>query len=266
MTFVTERRTAVKTFAASIAVALGGIAFGGGAAQARLADTSSLVPKGARELAELSDRLSRAPRRRDFKTVPPILNHPDLWDSEALSEVIAYQPVIKQAWDNTDLTGPWLNVMRNSLNAQIWAYKHPDFLVVSATHGTAQLALYDQYMWDKYWLSKLAGKGFDKNTLIVEHTVTSCDREKYEDPAGAFSGKNNSIPALQRRGVVFLACHNAIWEQASKLIEAGSNPDKLTVPTLAAELTNHLVPGVVLTPGAVATLPELQRAGFAYAR
>jgi hypothetical protein len=35
---------------------------------------------------------------------------------------------------------------------------------------------------------------------------------------------------------------------------------------LAAELTNHLLPGVVLTPGAVATLPELQRAGFQYAK
>jgi intracellular sulfur oxidation DsrE/DsrF family protein len=266
MTLVTERRTAVKTFAAGIAAALGGIAAGGGAAQAASADAGSLVPKGARELAELSDRLSRAPRRRDFKTVPPILNHPDLWDSEPLSEVIAYQPVMKQAWDNTDINGPWLNVMRNSLNAQIWAYKHPDFLLVSATHGTAQLALYDQSTWEKYGLSKLAGKGFGKNTLIVEHAVNSSDLEKYEDPAGAFSGQNNSIPALQKRGVVFLACHNAIWEHASKLIAAGSNPDKLTVPTLAADLTNHLVPGVVLTPGAVATLPELQRAGFAYAR
>jgi intracellular sulfur oxidation DsrE/DsrF family protein len=266
MTFVTERRTAVKTLAASIAAAVGGVAFGGRAAQAASEDATSLVPKGASALADLSERLSRSPRRRDYKTVPPILNHPDLWDSEALSEVIAYQPVMKQAWDNTDIAGPWLNVMRNSLNAQIWAYKHPDFLVVSATHGTAQLALYDQSMWDKYGLSKLAGKGFDKNTLIVEHTVASSELEKYEDPAGAFSGKNNSIPALQKRGVVFLACHNAIWEHASKLIEAGSNPDKLTVPTLAAELTNHLVSGVVLTPGAVATLPELQHAGFAYAR
>jgi hypothetical protein len=45
-----------------------------------------------------------------------------------------------------------------------------------------------------------------------------------------------------------------------------TDPDRLTVPQLAAELTNHLIPGVVLTPGAVGTLPELQQAGFAYAR
>jgi intracellular sulfur oxidation DsrE/DsrF family protein len=266
MSFVTERRTAVKTLAATVVAGIGSIGLSGTQAGAMGESSASLVPGGATSLKDLVDRLARAPRRRDFKTVPPILNHPDLWDDEALREVISYRPDTKQAWDNTDIAGPWLNVMRNSLNAQIWAFKHPDFLVVSATHGTAQLALYDQAMWDKYGLFKLAGKGFDKNTLILEHKVSSDDIEKYEDPAGAFSGKNNTIPALQSRGAVFLACHNAIWEQASKLIEAGSNPDKLTVSTLAAELTNHLIPGVVLTPGAVATLPELQRAGFAYAR
>ena len=69
---------------------------------------------------------------------------------------------------------------------------------------------------------------------------------------------------LMRRGVVFLSCHNAIWEEAGKLIKEGLNPDKLAQDALAAELTNHLIDGVVLTPGAVATIPELQQAGFHY--
>ena len=73
------------------------------------------------------------------------------------------------------------------------------------------------------------------------------------------------IQALQRRGAVFLACHNAIWEASDALIRSGSNPDKLSHEALAAELTNHLIPDVVLTPGAVATLLELQQAGFQYA-
>ena len=65
---------------------------------------------------------------------------------------------------------------------------------------------------------------------------------------------------------MFLACHNAIWEQAAALIKCDLNPDKLSHDALAAELTNHLIPGVVLTPGAVGTLPELQQAGFHYAK
>jgi hypothetical protein len=64
---------------------------------------------------------------------------------------------------------------------------------------------------------------------------------------------------------VFLACHNAIWEIGEKLIATGANPDKLTTEALAAELTNKLIDGVVLTPGVAGTLVELQGAGFQYA-
>ena len=69
-----------------------------------------------------------------------------------------------------------------------------------------------------------------------------------------------------RRGVVFMSCHNAIWEQAATVLRNQVNPDKLSHEALAAELTNHLIAGVVLTPGAVGTLPELQQAGFQYAK
>ena len=69
-----------------------------------------------------------------------------------------------------------------------------------------------------------------------------------------------------RRGVVFMSCHNAIWEQAGALIKSDINPDKLSHPALAAELTNHLVDGAVLIPGATGTLPELQQVGFHYAK
>jgi len=52
---------------------------------------------------------------------------------------------------------------------------------------------------------------------------------------------------LQRRGAVFMACHNAIWEHAERLRNAEQNPDHLAVEAIAAELTNHLIPNVVLT-------------------
>ncbi len=62
-----------------------------------------------------------------------------------------------------------------------------------------------------------------------------------------------------------LACHNAIWELAERLIATEVNPDELSHNALAGELTNHLIAGVVLTPGISGTLAELQRAGFNYA-
>jgi intracellular sulfur oxidation DsrE/DsrF family protein len=154
--------------------------------------------------------------------------------------------------------------MRNSLNAQVWSFRHPDFLVVSATHGTAHLALFGPATWEKYQLAKLTGGKFQSNTLIAEQKGAAADPKDYENPEGAFSPHDNSIPALQRRGVVFLACHNAIWEFAERLIATEVNPDGLSHDALAAELTNHLIAGVVLTPGMVGTLPELQRGGFNY--
>jgi hypothetical protein len=225
-----------------------------------------LTPPGARHLNALMERLAKSPRRRDFKIVPMILTNPDQWDHEALTEVVAYQPAPKQVWDNTEIAGPWLNLMRNALNAQIWSFKHPDFLALSATHGSAHLALYDQAVWDKYQLTRLTGEKFKINTLIEERQAASANPSNFQDPAGVFSPADNSIPALIRRGVVFMSCHNAIWEQAATLIEAGINPEKLTHEELAAELTNHLIPGVILTPGVVGTLPELQQAGFQYAK
>jgi hypothetical protein len=246
-------------------MAAGGIGVAvAGAEPAQAASAVALTPTGAEGLNALTERLAKAPRRRDFKTVPMILVDHDQWDHEALSELMAYKAGPKQVWDNVDIAGPWLNLMRNSLNAQIWSFKHPDFLAVSATHSSAQFALYDQAMWDKYQLTRLAGEKFKTNTLIEEKPAS--DPANFEDPAGAFSPAGNSIPALMRRGAVFMACHNAIWEQAEALIKKDINPDKLSHEALAGELTNHLIPGVVLNPGAVATIAELQQAGFGFAK
>lgn len=264
MKIIKGRRGILRTFALTVATGAIGLATAA-AKPAGAAVESALTAPGAAHLEALKKRLTQAPRRRDFKTVPMILNDRQQWDHEALTEVLAYGPVPKQAWDNIDIASPWLSLMRNALNTQIWSFKHPDFLAVSVTHGTADLALYDQEMWDKYQLTRLAGEKFKTNTLIVEQKAAAADPTNYEDPAGPFSSEDNSIAALMRRGVVFMCCHNAIWEQAAALIKAGLNPDKLPHAALAAELTNHLVDGVVLIPGAGGTMLELQQVGFHYA-
>jgi intracellular sulfur oxidation DsrE/DsrF family protein len=259
MTVDTGRRTALLSGSAAALGILGSVA-----SRAQASEGGAMVAHGARALPELMDRLHGTPRRRDFKTVPMILDHPDLWDDAALKEVIAYRGVGKQVWDNTEIGGPWMNLMRNTLNAQVFAFRHADFLVVSATHGSAHLALFDQAMWDKYQLAELAGGAFKSNTLAVRKPASSALAD-FQDPKSAFGPAGNSIPALQSRGVVFMACHNAIWEVSGKLLAKGVNPDGLSHEAMAAELTNHLLDGVVLTPGIVATIPELQQVGFHYA-
>ena len=235
-------------------------------AAARAATSEPTIAPGARKLPELMGQLRRTARRRDFKAVPMIVQHPDFWDDDALKSIIAYDGNRKQVWDNTQIGGPWLNLMRNALNAQTFAFGHEDFLAVSATHGTAHLALFDQPIWDKYELAALAMDArLRTNTLIVPKAAPAGFSE-LENPASLFGRAGNTIPALQARGVVFLACHNAIWEVAARLIQSSSNPDHKSHEALAAELTNHLIEGVVLTPGITATILELQQAGFHYAQ
>ena len=57
---------------------------------------------------------------------------------------------------------------------------------------------------------------------------------------------------------------DGVWIPGSRC--TGNNPDKLTTEAMCAELSNHLVPGVVLIPGAVGTMAELASAGFSYSR
>ena len=260
---ITNRRAALQTLGMGLAATAGATA-AFGSASAAAATKTDLAPAGATKLRELIKRLDNIPRKRDFKTVPMILDHPEQWDDAAINELKAYQPAPKQAWDATKIDGPWLNLLRNSLNAQIFSFKHPDFLAVATVHGSANYALYDQATWDKYGIAKLAG--MPTNKLIVESAAGSADPKDFENEAGVYAPADNTIPALMRRGVVFMSCHNAIWEQAHKLHMKGHNPDKLSVDRIAAELTNHLIPGVVLMPGAVATMPELQMSGFYYAK
>ncbi len=155
------RRSVLRTVA--LTVATGAIGLASAAKPAAAAAKPTLTPAGATHLDALMKRLAQAPRRRDFKTVPMILDHPDQWDHEALTEVLSYQPAAKQAWDNTDIAGPWLNM----------------------THGTADLALYDQTIWDKYQLTSLAGDEFKTNTLIIERKEAGADAAKLRGSGGA---------------------------------------------------------------------------------
>ena len=210
------------------------------------ASPAAAAAGGTATLSELQGRLAKLPVRRDFKTVPLVLESTDTWDDAAIREVAAYRGGPRQVWDNKDLASGWTGFMRNALNGQTLSYKNRDFLTVSMTRGDAQLALFDQSSWDKYGLAKLTGGKFAGNSLIM---------------AGAGDAQDPAIPVLMKRGVIFMACHNAIWAAAGRAIAAGAKGPQEEV---AADLTNHLLPGVILTPGALATLPLLQQAGFQY--
>lgn len=263
---VMSRRKATILPLAGLGASMVGAALLGTAHKAAAQTISDdLIHANATKLRALTAALAAAPRHRDYKTLPQIVTQGSQWDEAALNLVLAYNSNPKQVWDNTDLESSWLNGMRNALNSQIWAWKHPDFLIVSATHGSAHLALYDNYIWSKY-LSEFTGGKYKKNIWIEVPPGINTNPKDLEGANGPFSGAANSITILQRRGVVFCGCHYGIWELSGGLIKKGINPDKKTHQQLAAELSNHLIPGVIVTPGIVGTLSAFELAGFQYVK
>src|SRR5260370_38158663 len=63
--------------------------------------SGTIAPPVTGELRSLLERLAKAPRRRDFKTVPEILDTADLWDAQALAAAIDCRGSLKQFWANS---------------------------------------------------------------------------------------------------------------------------------------------------------------------
>src|ERR1700730_1096822 len=85
---IAGRRGVLGTLALTAATSAIGLV-SAGLKPAAAAVESALTPPGATHLDTLKSRLTQAPRRRDFKTVPMILNNPEQWDHEALTEVFS---------------------------------------------------------------------------------------------------------------------------------------------------------------------------------
>jgi hypothetical protein len=100
-------------------------------------------------------------------------------------------------------------------------------------------------MSDSLAPSEIVVKLIDIDAAKSQHTIP--DLLIRSSPSGALLGFGTSLALL------------------AALIKFDINPDKLSHAAFAAELTSHLVDGVVLIPGAAGTLPELQQVGFHYA-
>jgi intracellular sulfur oxidation DsrE/DsrF family protein len=226
--------------------------------------TEELTSGEGTKLLGFQKKLAELPRQRDFQTVPFVLTHNSQWDSVAANEILSYRYPARQVWECTEFAGPWLNLMRESMNGQVFSHGHRDFLAVSATHGMAHVALFNESMWLKYDLGSLVGEHTgNKNIHILERPgVSQADEIQLVD--GFYGAGNNNITSLQRRGAVFVACHDSIHGIARNLrakLELSADANQI-----AADLTNNLIPDAVLVPSAVAFLVELQRRGYTYAK
>ena len=70
------------------------------------------------------------------------------------------------------------------------------------------------------------------------------------------------MESLQRRGVAFLLCNNALKRWSGRLEKSGMG----TAAEIHADLTAHALPGVTIVPDVLIAMTKAHERGFAYAR
>ena len=275
MTFVAHRRNALFGLGAGLGTGLGAgmvLSMLMHDEAAKAAVGSTLEPADAGSLPGTCRGNSQAcPAAAIFQDAPD-----DPGQSGAcgmrrtLSALLAYKGKVKQAWDNTDLTGPWLNAMRNSMNTQIWGFKEPNFLCrFGDPRRCAQLALYDQATRDKYQLPQNSPAEMSPAT----HFIIAPPAPSHDPGISIRPRRPVLVPAKKHRGAAG-ARRRVLGMPQRDLGARRTAPARSKIPpTICRSMTgsprnssNHLIPDVVLTPGAVATPVNLQQAGFAYSR
>jgi hypothetical protein len=101
-----------------------------------------------------------------------------------------------------------------------------------------------------------------QGTFAISFTGSIATRALVDEFYGL---NNNNIVTPQWRGLVFVACHDSIHVMTRGL-HAAPEFSRSSANEIAADLTNSILPDVVLVPSVVAFIAELQRSGYSYAK
>jgi hypothetical protein len=148
-----------------------------------------------------------------------------------------------------------LLVIRNWLDAHelVYGLKHPNVNAVVGIGGpsfpvNAVDAMYEKYPIGTEWKITDPATGKPAMRNIFVDGVAGGDKE-------------NSVRALQRRGVIFWQCNNALKRVATQIATAVNRPQAEVYADLRA---NGLNPGVILVPAHTMLIGLCQERGCAY--
>ena len=154
--------------------------------------------------------------------------------------------------------GKPLTQAKNFLDAWRDAFKVPDRgvnLVIGA-HGEAIPFVLDDALWARYRI----GEQYDVTDAGTKGPATRNVFAARHAALGGLVTEEQSVEALQQRGVRFLICMNTIAGATRKLSAAGLGTPEEIRPAIMA----GLLPGVVVVPAMVVALTQLQERGVAY--
>ena len=178
---------------------------------------TDLAPAGARTLKALADVLLKTPRRRDFKSVRDS-NQSRPMGSCGLVESHRLYSRSQAAVGSHGSRRPMAQSHAQLAQCANLVIQEPGFsLRVGDPRFGASSALRSS------GLGQISACQFRRRQIQDQYADRAAEAGS-ADPRtskieGVFSSADNAIPTLMRRGVVFLACHNAIAELADKLIK-----------------------------------------------
>lgn len=185
------------------------------------------------------------------------------FDRAAFDAALGRSAQIRQLWEAVAFNpGIWNNV-KNSMNGLQFGFGYPagSFAMAFASHGPSSAYGYDDAIWRKYRIAELldlrdaSGAVLASNGYVVRRAPVEPAADP-DDVAGMY--QDTSIEMLQHRGLIYLACHTAIEEQARRIVKKGFAPAGATARAVADDILTHLIPGAVVVPSMVATVAVLQ--------
>ncbi len=147
---------------------------------------------------------------------------------------------------------------KNYLNSwrDAFGVAESDVNLVMAVRGTGIPLVLNDALWQKFHLGEQYGindpttKAPGTRNLFIDANIV---------PGGAVDS-GSSVQALQKRGVLFLVCHNTIEGATKKLSAAGFG----TPESVRTSILGGIVPGVLVVPAMVIAFTEMQERGVGY--
>ncbi len=154
--------------------------------------------------------------------------------------------------------GKPLTQAKNFLDAWRDAFKTPehDVNLVVGIHGEAAPLVLNDALWQRYTIGQ-------RYSVTDGETRGAAIRNVFVSAHAAAAGlvtPEQSVEALQQRGVQFVICMNTIANTTKKLAADGLGaPDEIHAALLAG-----LLPGVITVPAMNVALTQLQERGLKY--
>jgi intracellular sulfur oxidation DsrE/DsrF family protein len=171
-------------------------------------------------------------------------------------------------WPNISNTLVFANVS-NSLNGFQFSYDVPpgQIQIVVQAYASAIGAMYDDFIWQKYRFGEMLNvtDPTTKQPAVRNLWYASPNPAPASVPTDRSNAyySDTSIQGLQRRGVLFLACHRTIHAHAGSLAaDTTRNQANLTSDQIVDEIVAHLIPGALMIPAGVGELVRLQDKGY----